>query len=137
MIPELLREIIADGETLNVEFKGEEKKGLEDSELVEAVICLANRRGDDLGWLLIGVEDDSRITGARPRHAGGKTDTNRIQALIANRTRPSLACRVYHIDLDGLDVLVIEVPASRTPVSTPEGKYQRRAIGGKGKPECM
>jgi ATP-dependent DNA helicase RecG len=45
MIPELLREIIADGESLNVEFKGEEKKGLEDSELVEAVICLANRRG--------------------------------------------------------------------------------------------
>jgi ATP-dependent DNA helicase RecG len=41
------------------------------------------------------------------------------------------------VDLDGLSVLVIEVPTSRTPVSTPEGKYQRRAIGGKGKPECM
>jgi hypothetical protein len=40
-------------------------------------------------------------------------------------------------EMNGLPVLVIEVPASRTPVSTPEGKYQRRAIGGKGKPECM
>lgn len=39
--------------------------------------------------------------------------------------------------MDGLTVLVVEVPTSRTPVSTPEGKYQRRAIGGKGKPECM
>jgi ATP-dependent DNA helicase RecG len=39
--------------------------------------------------------------------------------------------------MDGLTVLVVEVPTSRTPVSTPEGKYQRRAIGGKRKPECM
>jgi ATP-dependent DNA helicase RecG len=41
------------------------------------------------------------------------------------------------VEVDGLPVLVVDVPASRTPVSTPEGKYQRRAIGGKGKPECM
>jgi hypothetical protein len=43
MIPELLREIVAKGESLNVEFKGEEKAALSDSALVEAVICLANR----------------------------------------------------------------------------------------------
>jgi ATP-dependent DNA helicase RecG len=90
MISELLREIIAKGESLNVEFKGEERKALEDPELVEAVICLANRSGDEPGWLLVGVEDDGRITGARPRHAGKNTDTYRVQALIANRTRPSL-----------------------------------------------
>jgi len=56
---------------------------------------------------------------------------------MANRTRPSLACHVEIVEMDGLPVLVIEVPTSRMPVSTPEGKYQRRAIGGKGKPECM
>ncbi len=39
--------------------------------------------------------------------------------------------------MDGLTVLVVEVPTSRTPVSTPEGKYQRRAIGGKGNPSSM
>jgi ATP-dependent DNA helicase RecG len=46
MIPELLREIIARGESLNVEFTVEEKKAPEDPELVEAVICLANRSGE-------------------------------------------------------------------------------------------
>ncbi|NYT09344.1 MAG: ATP-binding protein, partial [Methanosarcinales archaeon] len=131
MIPELLREIVAKGESLNVEFKGEEKSALSDSALVEAVICLANRSGVEPGWLLVGVEDDGRITGSRPRHSGEKTDTYRVSALIANRTRPSLACRAEIVEIDGLFVLVVEVPTSRTPVSTPEGKYQRRAIGGK------
>jgi ATP-dependent DNA helicase RecG len=49
MIPELLREIIAKGESLNVKFKGEEKKSLENPELVEAIICLANRSGKEPG----------------------------------------------------------------------------------------
>jgi len=80
---------------------------------------------------------DGRITGSRPRHSGEKTDTYRVSALIANRTRPSLARRVEIVEIDGLTVLAVEVSTFRTPVSTPEGKYQRRAIGGKGKPECM
>ncbi len=84
---------------------------------------------------MVGVEDDGRITGSRPRHSGEKTETYRVSALIANRTRPSLACRVEIIEMDGLPILVVEVPTSRTPVSTPEGKYQRLAIGGKGKPK--
>lgn len=63
MIPELLREIVAKSESLNVEFKGEEKAALSDSALVEAVICLANRSGVGPGWLFIGVEDDGSITG--------------------------------------------------------------------------
>ena len=66
MIPKLLREIVAKGESLNAEFKGEEKAALSDSALVEAVICLANRSGVEPGWLLVGVEDDGRITGSRP-----------------------------------------------------------------------
>lgn len=58
---ELLR-MIAAGETLAVEFKGEERSPLTDRDLVEAAACLANRTGDEPGWLLIGVEDDGRIT---------------------------------------------------------------------------
>ena len=42
MTPERLREIIAGGESLTVEFKGEEKRLLPDAELLEAVVCLAN-----------------------------------------------------------------------------------------------
>ena len=39
MTAETLRELIAAGESLNVEFKGEEKRPLNDGDLVEAVVC--------------------------------------------------------------------------------------------------
>lgn len=51
--------------------------------LVETVVCLANRSHDDAAWLLIGVEDDGRVTGARLRHEAGKTDPIRVQVLEA------------------------------------------------------
>jgi ATP-dependent DNA helicase RecG len=56
---------IAEGESLTLEFKGEERNALNDRDLVEAVVCMANAAG---GLLLVGVEDHERITGARPRH---------------------------------------------------------------------
>jgi len=136
MIPEGLRSLIAGGETLDVEFKGEEARPLSDGELVEAVVCLANRPGDAPGWLLVGVEDDGRITAARPRHHD-RTDPLRVQSLIANRTRPSISVRAELIAVDGLEVLAIEVPASRSPLGTTDGKYLRRAIGGDGRPACV
>lgn len=137
MTPERLKQLIDEGEKLAVEFKSEGKAPLSDRELVEAVVCLANRPGDESGWLLIGVEDDGRITGARPRHEAGFTNPVRVQALIANRTRTTLNCQVDVIHLEGKPVLVIEVPSSRVPVGTTDGTYLRRAIGGRGKPECL
>jgi len=137
MTSESLRELIAAGETLCVEFKGEGRGALSDREFVESVVCLANRPGNENGWLLVGIEDDGRITGARPRHEAGRTDPARLAALISARTRPSLAVRVFSIELDGREVLAIEVPASRSPVGTADGHYLRRAIGGDGKPACL
>ncbi len=137
MTPEELKRLIAQGESLRVEFKGEEHVPLSDNDLVEAVVCLANRAGDELGWLLVGVEDDGRVTGARPRHEDNRTDPLRVQALIANRTRPSLSCRVEIVHLEGSPVLVIQVPPSHVPVGTTNGKYLRRAITGRGEPTCV
>lgn len=137
MSPERVRELIDRGETLAVEFKGEERAPLSDRDLVATVVCLSNRPGDEPGWLLIGVEDDGRVTGARPRHAGDHTDPHRVQALIANQTRPSISCRVELVPWEEQTILAIEVPASRIPVGTTEGTYMRRAIGGRGKPECL
>ncbi|GAB6050619.1 ATP-binding protein [Hydrogenophilus islandicus] len=136
MNPEALRKLIETGETQAVEFKGEERAPLNDRDLVEAVVCLANRSGSDTGWLLIGVEDDGRITGTRPRH-GNSTDPNRLAALIAARTRPSLSVRVHTVTLDGVPVLAIEVPPQRVPVATSEGVFLRRAVGGDGRPACL
>lgn len=137
MNPDRLLELIAAGETLDVEFKGEKSGPLPDRALVEAVVCLANRPGEEMGYLLVGVEDDGQITGSRPRHEGGNTDPRRVQALLANRTRPALTCRTELVPLQGKQILVIEVPASRQPVGTTDGLYLRRALGGRGGPECL
>jgi ATP-dependent DNA helicase RecG len=128
--------MIQAGESPGVEFKGESAHAISDNELVETVVCLANRSSNQPGLLLIGVEDDGRVTGARPRHLC-RTDPVRLQALIANRTRPALSVRVEVILLDGKEVVVIEVPPSRVPIGTTEGKYLRRALGGDGRPACV
>jgi ATP-dependent DNA helicase RecG len=136
MTPEALQRLIAGGETLAVEFKGEERVPVNDRELVEAVLCLANRAGTEPAWLLIGVADDGRITGARPRH-GSTTDPDKLAALIAGRTRPALSVRVERIPLGHASVLVIEVPAVRQAVGTSDGVFLRRAHGGDGRPACL
>lgn len=136
MTPEALHDLIAAGETLAVEFKGEEKAPLNDRELVETVVCLANRTGAEPGYLLVGVEDDGRITGARPRH-GATTDADRVAALIAGRTRPALSVSVGVVSLQNASILAIEIPPTRHPVSTSDGVFLRRARGGDGRPACL
>jgi ATP-dependent DNA helicase RecG len=138
MNQEQLRALIERGESLHVEFKGEERRPLSDDEIVQAVVCMANRPATESGWVLIGVEDDGRVTGARPRH-GNRTDPLQLQALIANRTRPSLAVRVFVVpwQTEGVEIITIEVPPVRIPVATADGRYLRRAMGGRGEPECV
>ena len=51
-----------------VEFKGEQRERLNDRDFVEVVVCLANGTG---GVVLVGVEDDGTIGGARPRREAG------------------------------------------------------------------
>jgi ATP-dependent DNA helicase RecG len=137
MTPERLQQLIEVGESLDVEFKGEERGPLSDNDLVETVVCLANRSADTTAWLLIGVEDDGRITGARPRHESGRTDPVLLVALIANRTRPSLTPRVAVVPLQGKEVIAVEVPPQPVPVATTSGRYLRRALGGDGRPCCL
>ena len=136
MTHEELQRLITAGESLAVEFKGEERAALNDRELVEAVVCLANRQGAERARLLIGVEDDGRITGARPRHGSG-TDVDKLAALVANRTRPSIAVSVEAVTLRDRTIIVIEVPYQRQPVGTSEGVYLRRVLGGDGRPACV
>lgn len=137
MTPDQLQTLIDGGETLDIEFKSESGRQLSDRELLEAIVCLANRPGTNPGWLLIGVEDDGVVTGCRPRHEASRTDPVRVRAMIANRTRPSHAVRVEICSIEEKAVLLIEVPASVQPVGTAEGRYLRRAIGGDGRPACV
>lgn len=134
MTPAEVERLIAAGESFTVEFKGEAHAPLGDAELVESVVCLANGEG---GVLLIGVEDDGTVTGARRRHEAGMTDPRRVAALIANRTRPSLAVRCAVIDLPAGQVIEVEVDEAHTPVGTVDGKYVRRATVCRGEPGCL
>lgn len=101
MTTETLKRLIAGGEALNVEFKGEQRSALNDSDLVEAVVCLANCTGTEPSWLLIGVEDDGSVAGACPRH-GNATEPHKVAALIAGRTRPALSVHVEVVILNAL-----------------------------------
>ena len=128
-----VRDLVAAGEQFEVEFKGEEREPLSDAALVETVVCLANGRG---GVVLVGVEDDGRVTGARPRH-GSYTDVRRLAALVGNQTVPSCPVTCGTVTLDGRDVLVVEVPPGRPITSTSGGVYRRRAIDARGRPQCL
>jgi len=121
--------ILAAGGTLGVELKSD----INDGELVEAVVCLANGGG---GLLLIGVDDDGGVCGARPRH-GNATDPRRVEALVSNSTRPSIGVQATVATVQGKAVIVVEVPATSVPTATAGGRYLRRVIGGDGRPACV
>ena len=127
-----IEQYIRAGESLKVEFKGEQRESLSDREIYEAVVCLANADG---GILLIGVENDGRLTGARPRH-GATTDPYRLQAAIFNNTEPPINTRVSVQTVDGKPIIVIEVDPYPEICATKDGKSLRRAMGVRG-PECV
>lgn len=133
-LPARVNRWIAGGERYDVEFKGEQRERLNDRDLVEAVVCLANGRG---GVLLVGVEDDGTVSGAQPRHEAGRTDPLRLQALIANMTQPPLSTTVETVQVEGREVVVVEVPDSPRVVGTTKGTYVRRAVAGDGRPTCV
>lgn len=130
MDAEVVEELIIGGETLTVEFK---TGGISDTDLIEAVACMANGSG---GHLLIGVRDDGTITGALPRH-GATTEPARLEALVGNRTEPSVVTTATVIGLDENEVIVVEIPAARSVVGTSDGRFVRRTIDVQGKPQCV
>lgn len=121
--------ILKKGETLDVEFKSD-VKGLPDRDLVAAVVAMANTEG---GLILLGVEDDGTVTGVQPGHL----DTTGLNAMIANRTSPSVVISTEIIELDNNKILGITVPKSHSIVSTTDGLVLRRRLMASGKPEAV
>ena len=114
-------------ETLTIEFKSDQKK-LHDTDLVDAVIGMANTEG---GILFLGVEDDGEITGVHRQHA----DEIGVAALIANKTVPSVSVRAEIVTEEKQDVLKIEIPMSKTIIASADGKILRRRLKIDGTPE--
>lgn len=124
-----ISKLIRNGEDLTLEFKSD-AKCLPDRDLVAAVVALANTEG---GNLLLGVEDDGRITGLHPNHL----NLSRLPALIANKTNPSLSVRVEAIECEEKTIARIMVQKSRQLVSTSEGVLLRRRLMANGRPEAV
>jgi ATP-dependent DNA helicase RecG len=130
----MLQETIASGETLTVEFKSD-RDPLGDSELLDAVTCMANAQG---GVLLIGVEDDGEVTGLHADHLDSQPEL--LAALIANRTVPPLTVEVtFEQPAAGESektVAVIRIPASTQPIATSDGRLLVRYTDARGNPGC-
>lgn len=122
--------LIPTQETLVVEFKSDRDK-LDDGELIEALICLANAQG---GTLYLGVENDGTVTGL---HGARPQDIQPLAALVANRTAPALSVDVDVVVQDGLRVALIRVPQTSVITARSDGLVKRRRIGGNGQPECV
>ena len=124
-----LERLIGGGESYSLEFK----RDINDSELTTNVVCLANGDG---GLLLIGVDDDGAVIGARPRH-GKATEPERLPALVANTTSPPVNVTASTVDVGGKTVIVIEVPKQTSLVSTTSSVYVRRALDVNGDAQCL
>ncbi len=124
-----LSKLISQGETLTVEFKSD-LKSLPDRDLLAVVVSLANTEG---GELLLGVEDDGRITGLHANHI----NISGIPSLVANKTNPAISIRVERFELQGKSIARIIVPKSRQLVSTSDGLLVRRRLKLDGTPEAV
>lgn len=116
-------------EDLIVEFKSDLKR-YPDSELIEEIVGMTNTKG---GTLYLGVEDDGEITGVSEIHK----DAIGVTALIANNTVPAVSVRAEIITEEEKNVLKIEIPISRTVVSTRSGKMLKRRLKVYGTPEVI
>ncbi|WP_245851775.1 DNA glycosylase AlkZ-like family protein [Mobilicoccus massiliensis] len=110
------------------------KSHLNDRELTKAVACLANAQG---GTLLLGVDDDGQVVGARDR-PGGHRDPVRVAAYVQNSTDPPLGVEARLEDIEGRAVFRIDVPrATPGPVATKDGYYTKRVLDTLGQPQCV
>ena len=114
-------------ETITIEFKSD-IECLDEKELVAEIVGMANTEG---GVLYLGVEDNGDISGVHKKH----NDPNGAMALIANKTVPSLSVRAEIIEEEGIEVLQIQIPMSKTIIATSDGKMQRRRLKADGSPE--
>lgn len=127
-----LNELIAQGESLEREFKSDRRQA-SDNEIYEEVVALANTQG---GVLLVGVEDDGTVTGAKPRH-GSSTDPVRLQAAIFNNTVPNINTRTTVVSHPNGLVIAMEVDPYPEVCATAQGRSLRRIIAGDGKPATV
>ncbi len=97
------------GEDSETEFKGVVSDGfrIQARALAREVAALANLRG---GLIVVGVEDDGAVTGTGDRR---QTDDLMLQVsqAVFDNVEPSLTCPIRKVQLEGTNLLTVDVPA--------------------------
>lgn len=99
-----LRDIIENGEGDTVEFK---RKFTEYEKMAREMIALANTRG---GYLVVGVDDDGSIVGVQSE----KSEMELLDTTANGFCEPPVEMEMHVVPIDGVDVIVLEIPESRT-----------------------
>ncbi|MDR3606910.1 MAG: ATP-binding protein [Oligoflexia bacterium] len=121
------------GETLEIEYKRDDGS-FSDTNLYESIVGLTNANG---GSLLVGVENSGKVVGSvRAKTESWKTP-EAVQGKIMANTVPACATHVAFVDYNGMMVALISVPKAATTTGTRSGKFLKRTIDGKGKPQNL
>ncbi len=99
-----LRELIAGGESLTVEFK---RKFTSDEKIAKELIAFANSKG---GYLIIGVDDDKRIVGVQSE----KEEIDAVEAVCHYHIDPPIEPTIDVVSIEYKDVVVITISESPT-----------------------
>lgn len=128
MDEQLLNQILAQGETISVEFKSwintnsmKERINL----VVPELIAFANSKG---GTVYLGVEDNGDVTGC-----SGKYDLQNICEAIYDKTRPPMFTDIEEIDYIGKKIIAISVSSDGKIYATTDGRCLKR-LGKNSKP---
>jgi Predicted transcriptional regulator containing an HTH domain and an uncharacterized domain shared with the mammalian protein Schlafen len=95
-------ELIEGGENLQCEFK---RKFSSSEKIAREMIAFANTRG---GVILFGVDDNKEIVGVESE----KSEAELIKDAGLNYCEPPLDFNIAYFDLNGKEVVVVEIPES-------------------------
>ena len=123
-----LKNIIAQGETITVEFKSWIKaNSMKDriNFVVPELIAFANSKG---GTVYLGIEDNGDVTGC-----SGNYDLQNICESIYEKTRPPMFTDIEEINYQGKKIIAISVAHDGNTYATSDGRCLRR-LGKNSKP---
>lgn len=97
-----LIELIEEGENIQCEFK---RKFSSAEKIAREMIAFANTKG---GFVLFGVDDDKKIIGVESE----KETSELVKDAALNYCEPSLEIFIEYKELDGKEIVIVEVPES-------------------------
>jgi ATP-dependent DNA helicase RecG len=128
VLADKVKELIAGGESLTVEFKSIASGKLGNS-VFETVAAFSNRYG---GHILMGVADDGAVAGVNPQHV--ESLKRNFANVLANPELvfPTLYVEPEAVNVDSKIVLAVYVPAHSLPVRYKGHAFDRAEDGDVG-----